>query len=109
MNCREIDKMTTAFIEDDLPVSDSKEFLRHISGCEACYHETETMFLMTKVSDLLKEDGREKDFNLRDSFRREVEKRTRLHRKITTWNLFTGIVVLSVIALLILFLVYKVI
>lgn len=48
MNCKEIEKMIPAFLEDELDTEDLHEFIEHIDKCNECKEELSIQFLVSE-------------------------------------------------------------
>ncbi len=48
MNCKEIEKLIPAFLEDELDTEDLHEFMEHIEKCEDCKEELSIQFLVSE-------------------------------------------------------------
>ena len=63
MNCKDIDRLIPAFLDDDLSNQELTGFLNHIDTCGECKEELTIQFLVREGMQRL-EDG--DTFNLRD-------------------------------------------
>jgi len=48
MNCKEIEKLIPAFLEDELDTEDLHEFMEHIEKCDDCKEELSIQFLVSE-------------------------------------------------------------
>lgn len=48
MNCKEIEKLIPAFLEDELDTEDLHEFMEHIEKCNDCKEELSIQFLVSE-------------------------------------------------------------
>ena len=56
LNCRELVKLVTAYLEDDLSSGERKRFDAHLSGCDGCTTYVEQMRRTIEVTGTLRED-----------------------------------------------------
>lgn len=78
MTCMKAQSLITAFINDELEISEQEEFIEHIRSCDDCSEELEVYYALLTAMKQLDEDK-----NLSDDFRHELnEKLDRAEEKI---------------------------
>lgn len=55
MNCEEVHQHFEAFIDDEMSVNDTDEFIRHIEQCRDCYDDLEVYYMVLAATGELSE------------------------------------------------------
>ena len=77
MTCIESQSLITAFINDELNISELEEFIRHVQSCEECKEELEVYYaLLTAMKQLDEDKHLSNDYNqdLKEKIERTQEK-----------------------------------
>lgn len=106
MECKEIEKKISAFLQGEMDHREMEAFIFHMEECEGCYEELSIQYLVEKGMERL-EDGNALDLNKElNNKMNEAKRRIKFYHSIQTGLLFWGIIaVLSIL----LFLLIKVI
>ena len=59
MNCEEVHQHFDAFIDDEMSVNDTDEFIRHIEQCRDCYDDLEVYYMVLVATGELSESDLE--------------------------------------------------
>ena len=59
MNCEEVHQHFDAFIDDEMSVNDTDEFIRHIEQCRDCYDDLEVYYMVLAATGELSESDLE--------------------------------------------------
>lgn len=104
MTCKEVEKLTPIFLEDDLDTDDLREFMEHIAQCEECKEELSIQFLVKEGLSRL-EAGNVFDLKNELEYRIELEAHALKMREGLMWlsYLLDGLVVIAAIVLAVLF------
>ena len=65
MNCEEVHQHFEAFIDDELSVNDTDEFIRHVQQCSDCYDDLEVYYMVLAATGELSESEME-SYDLRN-------------------------------------------
>ncbi|MCR5235372.1 MAG: zf-HC2 domain-containing protein [Lachnospiraceae bacterium] len=57
MKCQDMERYITLFINDELSGMRMKEFIEHIEGCQSCFDEMETNYLLKEALIRLETEG----------------------------------------------------
>lgn len=100
MTCKEAEKLTPIFLEDDLDTDDLREFMEHIEQCEECKEELSIQFLVKEGLSRL-ETGNVFDLKNELEYRIETEAHALKMRESLIWlsYLLDGLVVIAAIVL----------
>ena len=104
-DCREITALIPAFLSDSLNDRDLQRFLQHVRGCQQCYKELETNFMVEKAVRYLNEDfPDDASFDLTPLLEKELEEKTIGLRQDRRVRLMRSAIFVFTLVLIILFL-----
>ena len=70
MNCKETEKMISAYLQDELEGRDLEQFMEHIGSCSDCKEELSIQFLVSEGMEQLEAGN---NFNLQKALQVKLE------------------------------------
>lgn len=98
LTCREVQKMITPYLDDELGNRDNTAFITHINSCPACRRELETGFIVDYAVQYLDEDKID-DFDVHGLFEKKIRegKRRMARKQVLTALTWLGIIALGIV------------
>ena len=105
MDCKEIQRMIPAYLNDELEGKTAELFLQHMDTCPVCKEELCIQFLV-EVGTARLEDGGSFDLNRELELNIASAKKKLKHKKTATWTIYSLEFLAIVAVMFILFLVF---
>ena len=104
-DCREITAMIPAFLSNTLHERELNRFLLHVRGCQQCYKELETNFMVERTVRYLNEDlPANASFDLTPLLEKELEEKAAGLRQDFRVRVLRSVIFLFTLVLIVLFL-----
>lgn len=72
MDCRKAEAMVNKYIKHELNVREIEAFLDHVEGCNSCYDELETYYIVNKAMAQLDDDGTDAVLDMKKMLRQDI-------------------------------------
>ena len=100
ISCREAQSLIREYVDGSIRDRGLKHLLEHVRGCQSCYNELETNFMVDRTIRLL-DEGSEESFDLVPLFKKDMQERERAAKTRGRMNAVHTLILLFTILLIV--------